>query len=84
MARRRRPPFYLQPDGALAPDAKATSTRGAATFVGLPPGEVEVTATGPGVVCTPDFWAWPSPHASSVRAPIVAGAMTIVVVQCHK
>ncbi len=77
-------PFYLQPDGAIAPDAKATSARGAVAFVGLAPGDVEVTATGPGVVCTPNFWAWPSQHANSVRAPIVAGATTIVVVQCHK
>ena len=36
------------------------------------------------VVCIPTTWAWPSDKPNSVKAPVVAGAVTVVSVQCHR
>jgi hypothetical protein len=77
-------PLYRGPDGAHAKDLQTTSSWGGAALAGLQPGTVEVTLGPADVVCIPTTWAWPSEKASSVKAPVVAGAVTVVNVQCHR
>jgi hypothetical protein len=77
-------PIYFAPDGAPAMDRHETSTWGVAAFPGLPAGTVEITAGPAGVVCVPGSWAWPSPHESSLTAPVVPGFTTEVSMQCHR
>lgn len=78
------PPIYFAPDGAVTTDRKDTSSWGAVAFPGLPPGTAEATAGPADVVCVPGSWSWPSTHPNSVTAPIVAGFVTQVSMQCHR
>lgn len=75
-------PFYVDAAGDPDPGLSATSDRGFAFAVGLPPGPVEATFSHDSRVCSDPALGWPASAGGDVRFPIGAGLETTVAVQC--